>query len=61
MGPLNPVLTSVVWQVLTLGGKPYPALSNQEVMRLVRAGGRLELPPGPPRQVQVGQRVAHLP
>ncbi|XP_072155472.1 proto-oncogene tyrosine-protein kinase ROS isoform X1 [Bemisia tabaci] len=34
----------LVWEVLTLGQRPYPARSNLEVLNFVRNGGRLSKP-----------------
>ena len=34
----------LIWEILTLGAKPYPAMGNREVMQYVRSGGRLEKP-----------------
>ena len=36
----------LIWEILTLGAKPYPAMGNREVMQYVRSGGRLEKPGG---------------
>ncbi|GLH08363.1 Tyrosine kinase receptor Cad96Ca [Gryllus bimaculatus] len=34
----------LLWEIVTLGSTPYPGLGAREVVRRVRAGGRLERP-----------------
>ncbi|XP_054992516.1 proto-oncogene tyrosine-protein kinase ROS isoform X2 [Sorex araneus] len=34
----------LIWEILTLGNQPYPALSNLDVLNYVQTGGRLEPP-----------------
>ena len=41
----------LIWEILTLGAKPYPAKSNWEVLQYVRTGGRLERPVGAPERL----------
>ena len=43
----------LIWEILTLGAKPYPAKSNWEVLEYVRTGGRLERPNGSPERLHV--------
>ena len=43
----------LIWEILTLGAKPYPAKSNWEVLQYVRTGGRLERPSGSPERLHV--------
>ena len=43
----------LIWEILTLGAKPYPAKSNWEVLQYVRGGGRLERPGGAPERLHV--------
>lgn len=43
----------LLWEILTIGNKPYPTMSNIEVMRFVRAGGRLEQPSECPPRLHV--------
>ena len=38
----------LLWEILTMGAKPYPTMSNLEVLQYVRSGGRLERPSGSP-------------
>ncbi|XP_015793774.1 proto-oncogene tyrosine-protein kinase ROS-like [Tetranychus urticae] len=35
----------ILWEVMTLAERPYPARNNQEVLKYVRSGGRPERPP----------------
>lgn len=34
----------VLWEIGTLGASPYPALSNHELVKFLKMGGRLEKP-----------------
>ena len=43
----------LIWEILTMGAKPYPTKSNREVLEFVRAGGRLERPGGAPERLHV--------
>ena len=43
----------LIWEILTLGAKPYPAQSNREVLQYVRLGGRLDRPSGSPERLHV--------
>ena len=43
----------LIWEILTMGAKPYPTKSNREVLEYVRAGGRLERPAGSPDRLEV--------
>lgn len=39
------------WEVMTLGERPYPGRSNEEVIQYVRDGGRLTQPPDCPDEL----------
>ncbi|RWS11184.1 proto-oncogene tyrosine-protein kinase ROS-like protein [Dinothrombium tinctorium] len=41
----------LLWEVLTLGQRPYPARDNVEVLNFVKSGGRLEIPKNCPNQL----------
>ena len=40
-----------VWETFSLGGTPYPAHRNQEVLKLLESGERLQRSPGTPAEL----------
>eukprot|EP00731_Ephydatia_muelleri_P032302 Em0023g809a len=41
----------LMWEIMTFGNQPYPALNNQEVLQFVTAEGRLEKPDNCPGKI----------
>jgi hypothetical protein len=41
----------VLWELITLGGTPYPTLANRQLLRYIQRGKRMERPEGCPENL----------